>query len=71
MYFTTRMENIFFSAGRLFDFKANYNQCILMSRLSQDSIIRDRQEFLKDRKMLENDMNKATDRIVEYYRHDK
>lgn len=67
MKFLRRLGRLYASAGRLLDFSGSYNYVYLQRRLELPGYLRDRQMFSADRKALQRDINRATQRLEKVY----
>lgn len=61
------LRRMLYSAGRLFDFSGVYNSRRLEERLFLPGWMRDRQNFIRDGKALQNDLTRAARRLEHYF----
>lgn len=61
------LRRMFYSAGRLFDFSGVYNCRKLEERFSLPGWKRDRQNLMRDRIVLQNDLTHAARRLEQYF----
>ena len=61
------LRRMFYSAGRIFDFSGTYNSCMLRERFSLPGWMRDRQNLMRDGRVLQNDLTRAAWRLEHYF----